>query len=111
MSADLLTRAIEELDWWVNASTSGPWIESIVPGRTWSGVEGADGTAITTDDHSGDVFELADAALIVTIHRTIPAQLELLTLALEYGELAPGNGSRFIAVALDLARAILGDEA
>ena len=46
--------------------------------------------------------------LIVTLHRTIDAQLELLRLAQKYGELDAGSGSRFIAGAVKLADAIVG---
>lgn len=53
----------------------------------------------------------AAAENIVTLHRTIDAQLTILRLAVEYGELVGGQGSRFTASALALADAILGSDA
>lgn len=52
----------------------------------------------------------AQAELVVTLHHTIDSQLSLLRLALEYGELDAGGGSRFIAAAFDLAESILKEE-
>lgn len=116
MTADLLTRAIAELDRLVEASTPGLW----VMGESWPGIETVVGTgrpdlpprwSVVSDSHGGNAIHPNDAELVIKLHRTIPAQRELLTLALEYGELAPGNGSRFIAVANNLARLILGEDA
>lgn len=52
-----------------------------------------------------DVF---DADTIAMLHGTVEAQLALLRLALEYGDLPEGSGSRFAAAAVNLARAIVG---
>ena len=52
----------------------------------------------------------AQAELVVTLHRTVEPQIALLRLALEYGELDAGSGSRFIAAAFDLAESILKEE-
>lgn len=52
--------------------------------------------------------DLEAATLHVTLHATIDAQLAILDLRLEYGDLPQGSGSRFAKVALDLARAING---
>ena len=49
-----------------------------------------------------------NAELIVTLHRTTDAQLVILELAVAYGELSEGEGSRFITAAKLLARAING---
>jgi len=49
-----------------------------------------------------------DGMLITTLHRTIDAQLVILELAVAYGELSEGEGSRFITAAKLLARAING---
>ena len=58
----------------------------------------------------GGAQPYAQAELVVTLHRTVEPQIALLRLALEYGELVDGGGSRFIAAAFDLAESILKEE-
>ena len=56
----------------------------------------------------GGCSAITNDPLIVTLHRTIDAQLAILDVAVAYGELGEGEGSRFIVAAKLLARAING---
>jgi hypothetical protein len=94
--------AVEKLEGLRDAS----W--SIVPGR-WTNEEDAQ-EIVGSHGAIGECWNSDNADLIVTLHATIDAQLALLKLALEYGQLADGEGSRFSARASDLARAILGEQ-
>lgn len=111
MSAiDEIRDAIDKLEALKVASTQGPWV---VWPTSYCGEVAAhlNFTSAGTDNMDDLVppFDLiADANLIVTLHRTIDAQLAILELAMSYGELGKGNGSRFTKAALTLARAING---
>jgi len=51
---------------------------------------------------------LTNDEYMVTLHNTIDAQIAILNLRLDYGDLPEGSGSRFAGIALALARAING---
>jgi len=56
-------------------------------------------------DGSEENFGVSEE-LFTTLYGTIDAQLQLLELALSYGDLPEGRGSRFVAAARSLATAI-----
>ena len=98
-NATRISAAIEKLERLKAESTEGVWFES-------NGIMGIEtGMEDVVLDAGMSTY---DADLIVTLHSTIDAQLELLRLALKYGELDASSGSRFIAGAVKLADAILG---
>ena len=102
-----ISAAIEKLERLKAESTPGPWTyRERVLGLPNTTISAGDGVHVgyATPMHA----TAANAHLIVTLHRTIDAQLELLRLAQKYGELDAGSGSRFIAGAVKLADAILG---
>jgi len=76
-------------------------------------VSGGDGDSSIRSARGGEVIadlvEPHHADLIAALHRTIDAQLAVLRLALEYGNLPEGSGSRFTHAALTLADALLAD--
>jgi len=57
-------------------------------------------------DGSEENFGVSEE-LFTTLYGTIDAQLQLLELALSYGDLPEGRGSRFVAAARSLATAIV----
>lgn len=61
-----------------------------------------------THEPSCGIVPLTNDAEEVTRYRTVDAQLGILHLAVEYGQLESGNGSRFSSAAVVLATAILG---
>lgn len=97
--SDRLLNAIQKLTVLRGAS------HSLLPGR-WSNAE--DRQEITGGHGAiGEFWMPEHADLVVTLHATIDAQIELLHLAISYGELKVGRGSRFIEAAHKLADAIL----
>lgn len=111
-AVEKLEAAISKLEAQKRDTTLGPW--TMYGGEPFGyGIEG--GYNPGDPDKAGETVvarsEIADedVDLIVTLHRTIDAMLALLRLALEYGELSEGTGSRFTAAALALATAILWD--
>ena len=114
-----ISAAIEKLERLKAESTPGPWASvqdgqhaTLVrrPPKSENAIHTPADIPLHWDGGYGydPTMEASDADLIVTLHRTIDAQLELLRLALKYGELDAGSGSRFIAGAVKLADAILG---
>lgn len=129
-AAETIAAAIEKLEAQRHASTPGPWIaydmsddhkgwwwvwqESALP--FFGGVLQIDhtddfgdggtpvGSAERTGNRDGEQ-ERTDAELIVTLHRTIDAQLAILRNQLVLAERGHGEST----LNLDLARAILGD--
>lgn len=99
--ADTIQAAIDKLSRQRDAS------QRIVSGR-WAN---DDDPEEVTGSHGAvsESWSREHADLIVTLHATIDAQLAVLHLALDYGELESGSGSRFIKAANELARAILGE--
>jgi len=108
-SADLLQHAIEKLEKLRAESKPGPWGRDVVtdPGLIYS-----DSRAGQTVAQS---LERDDAALLLTLHRTIVAQLDILTHALARAQSKIATGGIDRAVwshekdALALARAITGE--
>lgn len=101
-AVETLQAAIDKL----SPSREGPW---------W--IYEPDPTAIYRTDplgweiHVADTVITEDRDLIVTLHRTIDAQLALLSLALDYEirMVTSGSGDEFATRALALASAIVGD--
>lgn len=107
-----IQKARDVLAGWRNQALPGPWSKE--PDTDWEGVAQAAITtgngALTWDDHGGDVFSPGTARLIVGTAgnpESLDADDALLALALEYGDLPSGNGSRFIALAKRKAAAII----
>lgn len=104
-----LQAAIDRLESMREEAPPGPW-EQHLSGWSTTLYSGLD------SEHPWSAVEVAaaqtrySAQLIVTLHRTIDAQLAILHLAVEYGELPNGQGSRFSACARALADAILGGD-
>jgi hypothetical protein len=92
--------AIDKLTELRAASTPGSWRTGLLRGDGWVSVDG--------NWVIGDATNTEDADLIVTLHRTIDPQLAILEVAVAYGDLGEGQGSRFILAATVLARAING---
>ena len=65
-------------------------------------------TALFTADISQAEWFSRTSKKLAIFHRTIDAQLAILDVAVAYGELGEGEGSRFIIAAKLLARAING---
>lgn len=117
MTADLLTRAIAELDRRVEASTPGPW--------KWDAFEilgppPADAPPWLTHSYvvaacSGCGIDEENAALMFMLRRTIPVQRAILAGALTEFKLSEKLSSHdepgASATALHLARLILGEGA
>lgn len=95
--------AIDKLAYFRDASAPGPWQYGY--DVIW---DGNGHTMVTTNDWGATPNHVA---LIVILRETIDAQLALLELAIEYGALPEGSGSRFASLALNLARAINGTKA
>jgi hypothetical protein len=100
-AAETIAAAIEELEAGRTAATSGPWSGGLV------GVYGPRGYVASDGDMWPD-----DRALIVTLHRTIDAQLKALRAA-EWllGQKSNPLAYRHAATAaiIELAEAILGE--
>lgn len=113
MSAELLTRAIAELDWMMTVTTPGPWAHPETTVSGFSRVVDALGVAITAEDEGGEVFAPADADLIVMLHRTIAAQRAMLLTAkiIIFMDTDDPLHRLVVADALYLARLILGEDA
>ncbi|WP_030149521.1 hypothetical protein [Mycetocola saprophilus] len=116
---DLLERAHAHLTELRDKSTPGPWV-SVTPGLVSSctAIHAAGHQKLTWDDHFGEVFEYSDADLIVTLHRTIDAQLKILAHDIDIykqmvalGQEAAAEAAIWRAGDGGLARAILGEEA
>ena len=86
--------AIEKLTRQRDAATAGVWVDygGFISGRAGQWVSG--------DSRS------VDSALIVTLHRTIDAQLAILQLAITFAEI---THNVYTDTCVDLARAINGD--
>lgn len=118
---DLLERAHARLTELRDAAEPGPWkvetraYSDEVHDYSASFIPGV-APEITTE-HEGDTAPLgtSDAALIVTLHRTIDAQLAMLQTQIKYAEWDPSlkpsaiDEPAYFADALVLARAILGE--
>jgi hypothetical protein len=107
-AAEKIQAAIERLEELRDAATDGPWFvthERSTWPRVWGNNDGDDADAVASTE-SGT----SNAQLIVTLHRTIDAQLAVLTRA--YNDIVRethrygGNGALGPAVAL--AEAICG---
>jgi len=96
--------AIARLEMARDASTPGPWLRDGVDVFYEAGLA----TILTPVDAypRGDNAPEENAELVVILHRTIAAQLAVLEVAVAYGDLGEGEGSRFILAATTLARAI-----
>ncbi|MBF4578938.1 hypothetical protein [Frigoribacterium sp. VKM Ac-2530] len=106
-TAETLRAAIAKLTEQRDAAMKGPWRHIAL--NYW----GAPTPGIWADGEDSEVgypFNQPDANLLVTLHATIDAQIELLKLAIDYGDLQVGRGSQFIAHAHELATAILGEQ-
>ena len=119
--AGRISAAIEKLERLKAESTPGPWASvqdgqhaTLVrrPPKSESAIHTPADIPLHWDGGYGydPTMEASDGELIVTLQRTIDVQLELLRLALKYGELDAGSGSRFIKGARALADAILGSD-
>lgn len=116
-AADTIQAAIERLEAQRAAAVGGPWvIESYERGPR--ALEQSGGGAFISDvGESVDPAQIdtATAELLVTLHRTIAAQLAILREALEFYEnsraigMPDGEMAEYYGGTLDLARAILGD--
>ena len=106
--AERLQAAIEKLEHQKALSTTGPWEAYTVPGTR----KEAEYVAIGIGDSEARVVRFEggyfDADLIVTLHRTIDAQLAILRAALKARTLA--LYSPMTDPALALADAILGGD-
>lgn len=105
---DEITAAIDRLTALRDASTPGPWEfreeSPSMNGRNWTmRTKGVAGIQISAHEYRHGT---ENTELIVTLHETIDPLLAIMSLAVEYGELAEGSGSRFTTHALALARAI-----
>ncbi|UAJ79988.1 hypothetical protein IT072_02605 [Leifsonia sp. ZF2019] len=120
---ETITAAIEKLEGLKAASVPGPWhwwnLEAIDQGWTDNGpnLEGANGQTVLCgwgNDAWGISVAGEDADLIVTLHRTIDAQLALLKELLHIAETAGWSEEEFPSKpghehGLLLARSILGE--
>lgn len=85
-----------------------PWkVTALFRSDTEVCISAEDGWDVTNADEETGYTSAENAALILTLTRTIEPQLALLRLAVKYGELDAGSGSSFIAAAHDLALSIL----
>ena len=112
-AVERLQAAIEKLEALKAGASGGPWV--IAPPRDvefesrciWGAKDHGDGEGLCLAD-----AESADADLIVTLHRTIDAQLAILRNVVEVSEYVglgkEGERIAMIQNALDLADAILG---
>jgi hypothetical protein len=103
----LIQNAIDKLTWQRDQAIAGPWRHVALNhwGTPTPGIW-ADGD----DQEVGYPFEQPDADLLVTLHATIDAQLDLLRKTLQFVESTPGATSHEGPV-VDLALAILGQQA
>lgn len=105
---ELLERAIDRLEDLVAASKPGPWEHP-------RAVLGIESTTIfgTNGKTSSYVASSHDADLIVALHGTIPALLDLMRCIVEFSEHCglgePGERPTQIQSVIDMARAILGE--
>jgi len=109
---ETIAAAIEKLERLRDDSTPGPWALDICSPSIWTAGETVLGGTIADinyDQQTGDHHPKEDGELIVTLHRTISAQLAILRQA--HAELEPFAGVRLpddaVQHELDLARAIL----
>ena len=105
--------AIEKLTVLKAESTPGVWRPIMTSGEHWdirAKYSEELVASITTNDGSSEARRDADARLIATLHRTIDAQLEILTDAVVWfnDSCCDGHGLKGSAPALTLARAING---
>lgn len=108
-----IRQAITTLERLKAESTPGPWnVDQNEPAIWTSGdsVEGGTICYINSDQQTGDHRPYGDAELIVTLHRTIDAQLAILQHALE--EYNPRDDAQGYIVddGLELAHAINGSQ-
>lgn len=107
---ELLERAIDRLEDLVAASTPGVWLRghSSIGSQFTSGTEFV-ATLVVLDEGLTD----GNADLIVALHRTIPALLDLMRCIVEFSEHVglgePGERPTQIQSVIDMARAILGE--
>lgn len=113
---EILQAAIDELEARTHAASPGPWTawrKAVRLGDRCDPRGGPLNVALGIENARGDDItgrlSLHDATLIHTLHATIDAQIALLKLAIDYGDLQVGRGSQFIARAHELAKAILGE--
>ena len=107
-AVERLEAAIAKLEQLKAFSTPGEWYRAGFPEPSvWAG------TGLSTDLLVvDDARFLHDADLIVTLHRTIDAQIWLLRLTSAYlgaGMTGPDSSDAFAALGVALADAILGD--
>jgi hypothetical protein len=96
-AAETIEQAIARLEEQRGAAMVGPWVQGGFAGE-FSGPDDFD-----------SLFSEENADLVVTLHRTIDAQLGILRAGL--ASISPGDDSteEIEELALDLARAILGE--
>lgn len=113
---NLLEQALSEeylwrFDTW---HSPGPWTAGVHDGD-WDGVRSASTISDSSGELVGQVIQSRDANLIVTLHRTIDAQLSLLRHAEKFlatvGHHTSNIAGPFIDDALNLADAILATPA
>lgn len=119
--AEVAHRALERITELTASSVPGPWVWEAPSGASFpqsdEGLVGADDQPVLSGwgyDASGIDGNQADRDLITTLHRTLPAIIQLLTTA--HAQLAtvtsinstdePGS----VALALDLAALILNEQ-
>lgn len=116
MSKELLEQAIERLKELKEKSTPGPWHVDVEDYSIWTGGEtvlGGTVCFVNTDQQTGSHKPKGDAELIVTLHRTIEAQIEILRFAekrLSAVKVLTGKHLEAHEHELALAKAILGVE-
>lgn len=97
--------AIDKLTTERDVAARGPWVTNVAD--TWW-LEGVNHRVVRGTPQEEVAFTYGpEADLIVTLHRTIDAQLGVLRLAIEYGPLTEGQGPRFWRAAIVLADTIL----
>jgi hypothetical protein len=110
-AAETIAAAIEKLETLRDAGTPGPWVDGENAGRYDAAIVTADSgmwaDAVVRDD---GFLDFRDAALVITLHRTIDAQLAVLRMfganlaLLDDWEPHPDNEI------MALARAVLGGD-
>lgn len=105
-AVETLGAAIHKLETLKAAGTEGEWwMNPIERGEVF-----IEGDPAAGEYPLAEVHEHADAELIVTLHRTIDAQLAILRAALDDFERYGSKPSKFFENDLALADAILGGE-
>ena len=97
-----LEAAIAKLEWLKAKSTPGEWYAPESAASVWAGA-GLSSDLLVVDD----ARFLGDADLIVTLHRTIDAQIAVLRVGSEFALI---TSNRWTDISVALADAILGDD-